>query len=104
MAPADGRAHTHHMKPAPDGRTHIYEVVNHARKESLIALCPDAPEDFRRRLAPARPAPIAHWGPDDALAVEQIAADMTVSDAREFLAMYLDNVRSRDWKTIAWTP
>jgi hypothetical protein len=89
------------MKPAPEGRTHIYEVVNHLRKESLIALCPDAPAEFLRRLGAAPPAVIAHWGPED-FAVEQIAASMACADAEEFLAMYLENVRSNDWKNIPW--
>ena len=55
------------MLAAPPGRTHIYEVVNHLRKESLIALCPDTPQDFRRRLGPPRPAPVAHWEALEAL-------------------------------------
>lgn len=92
------------MLPAPEGRTHIYEVVNHARKESLIVLHPEAPEDFLRRLGPPRPGPIAHWEPDEEIAVEQLAAAMTTADAEEFLAMFLANVRSRDWYTISWRP
>ncbi|MFI5345528.1 MAG: hypothetical protein ACHQ51_04060 [Elusimicrobiota bacterium] len=90
------------MQAAPQGRTHIYEVVNHSRKESLIVLCPDAPPDFRRRLAPPRPAPVAHWAPEEEFEVDQIAAAMTVSDAEEFLALFLDKIRSRDWKMIPW--
>lgn len=91
------------MLPAPPGRTHIYEVVNHARKESLIALHPGAPEEFLQGLGPPRPDPIAHWEPGEDFAVEQIAAAMTVPDAREFLAMFLKNVRSSDWKTLTWS-
>lgn len=90
------------MKRAPEGRTHIYEAVNHLRKESLIALSPDAPDEFLRRLGPPRPAAIAHWGPTEDFAVEQLAAEMAVSDAEEFLVMYLENVRSNDWKNIPW--
>ena len=92
------------MRSAPEGRTHIYEVVNHLRKESMIVLCPDAPDDFRRRLGPTLPPPIAHWGPSDEYVIDQIAAAMTAEDAREFLLMFLENVKSRDWKTVAWTP
>jgi hypothetical protein len=92
------------MQSAPEGRTHIYEVVNHLRKESLIALCPDAPRDFRRRLGPPLPPPIGHWAANEDYIIDQIAAAMTVADAKEFLTMFLASVKSKDWKTMAWQP
>lgn len=92
------------MEAAPEGRTHIYEVVNHLRKESLLVLCPEEPESFQRRLGPPRPGPIVHWAPADELNVEQIAASMAVADAEEFLTMFLESVKSKDWRMISWRP
>jgi hypothetical protein len=79
----------------------IYEVVNRARRESLIALCADDSGGFRLRLR-ARPPDVAHWGPEETLEIEQIAEAMPVADAEEFLAQFLELVRSDAWRTYAW--
>ena len=87
---------------APPGTLHLYELVNHGRRESLIVLIADGREALRSRVAAPRPPLIAHWGPGESFDFEQLAAAMPVADAEEFLGYYLKTVRSSDWKTLVW--
>ncbi len=81
--------------------TNIYEVVNRPRRESLVALCADPPGLFRLRLR-ARPQPVLHWALAEELEIECLAERMPLSDAEEFLAQFLETVRSPGWRVISW--
>jgi hypothetical protein len=87
---------------APKGTLHLYELTNRGRRETLIALLADGREAALTRVSNPRPPAIAHWGPGDAFDFEQIAAAMPVADAEEFVQLYVEKVRSNDWKTLVW--
>ena len=89
-------------KRAPRKTVNLYEVVNHVRRESLLAVVSDALGELVTRLDRPRPQPIAHWGPSETFAVEQIAAEMPAADAEEFVERFLSNVRWQGWKVLVW--
>ena len=89
-------------RTAPKGTLHLYEIINYDRRESLIALVADGLGALMPRLQSPRPPPIAHWGPNEAFVVEQIAAAMPAADVDDFLKQFLAKVRWRGWKMIVW--
>ncbi|MBI3564742.1 MAG: hypothetical protein HY079_06065 [Elusimicrobia bacterium] len=84
--------------------TRIYVVVNVARRESVVASSRETPDEFTRRLGPPRPAPLAHWPPEDQVFVDILADGMDPSDVDEFVALYLRSTSAGGWKTGRWTP
>ncbi|MDE2491548.1 MAG: hypothetical protein KGM24_11925 [Elusimicrobia bacterium] len=83
-------------------RLNIFEVVNSARRESLIALSSGDAGALRRRVRASPPPEIRHWDRADALEFETLAMRLNPSHAEHFLTLFLSNPQLRDWRLIAW--
>lgn len=82
----------------------IYEIVNLARRESVLAVTPEGPEAFSRRLGPPRPAAIAHWPESEEVFTDCIAEGLEAVDAEEFMRLFLRSTILSGWKTALWRP
>lgn len=84
--------------------TRIYEVVNLARRESVLAVTNETPEAFNRRLLPPRAGPLAEWPESEEIFADCIAEDMDLADADEFVSLFLVSGRAAGWKSSLWRP
>lgn len=85
-------------------RLQVYEVLNASRRESLLALTADELPFFRDRLRREPPPALSRWSPDDRVTVEPLAARLPEEAAREFIELYLRNMRHRTWVFHLWEP
>lgn len=83
-------------------RLQVYEVLNATRRESLLALSSDELPFFRERLRRDPPPALARWEPGDQVDVEPLAARLPEDAAREFIELYLRNMRHRTWVFHLW--
>jgi hypothetical protein len=85
-------------------RLQVYEVLNATRGESLLVLCSDELPFFRERLRREPPPAVSLWSPSDRVTVEPLAARLPEDAAREFVDLYLGNMRHRTWRFHLWEP
>jgi hypothetical protein len=83
-------------------KVNIFEVVNHTRRESLIAMTPEDALAFRRRLSASPPNVIGHWERADQTEFEPLAARLGPSTAEHFLKLFMSNSSLRDWRLLEW--
>ena len=83
-------------------KLNIFEVVNHTRRESLIAVTHEDALSFRRRLGVSPPGVIRHWERADQTEFEPLASSLGPSTAEHFLKLFMSNDSMRDWRLIEW--
>ncbi|OGS01942.1 MAG: hypothetical protein A2V88_00535 [Elusimicrobia bacterium RBG_16_66_12] len=83
-------------------KVNIFEVVNHTRRESLIAVTSEDSLAFRRRLSSAPPDVIGHWDCADQTEFEPLAVHLGPGTADHFLKLFMSDTRMRDWRLIEW--
>lgn len=93
------------VTPPPVRRVHVYELLNISRRESLLAISSDDEEPLRARLRRAPPIEISAWDLlHDQLSVTLMGANLSPVSAREFVALYRENMRPRTWRYRVWEP
>ena len=83
-------------------RVDIYEVVNAARRESLIAVTAGDLTALRLRLRAAPPPAVAHWGAGDALEFVRLAARLNPLSAERLLSLSLKAPQTNGWRLFPW--
>lgn len=77
----------------------VFECINWTRQEHLVALSALGTEAFWSALRASPPGPAAQWDlRGDKIALECVAKDMDVADARQFLESYVSALRIPGWK------
>ncbi|MBI3566486.1 MAG: hypothetical protein HY079_14930 [Elusimicrobia bacterium] len=93
------------VTPLPVRRVHVYELLNITRRESLLVISSDDEEPLRSRLRRAPPIEIAAWDLlHDDMSATLMGANLAPHSAREFVALYRENMRPRTWRYRVWEP
>ncbi len=91
------------VTPLPVYRVQVYELLNITRLESLLTITNEDEGALRARLRRAPPPEAASWDPRrDDVSVTLLGANLSVDSAREFIGLYLENMRPRTWKYRVW--
>lgn len=84
-------------------RVHVYELLNVSKLESLVAITDEDEPALRARLRGAVPVEISRWDLErDEVSVMLHAANLLPQAAREFAALYVENMRHRSWRYRVW--
>jgi hypothetical protein len=102
--PAYAEGMTPTPMPVSVRRLQVYEVLNASRGESLLALSSDELPFFRERLRREPPPSLSRWEPADRVTIEPLAARLPEEAARQFVELYLHNMRDRTWRFHLWEP
>jgi hypothetical protein len=100
-----GRGHTEGMSvtPLPVHRVQVYEILNITRLESLLTITSEEEGAVRARLRASPPPEASAWDiKHDDVSVTLLGANLSMVSAREFIALYLENMRPRTWKYRVW--
>jgi hypothetical protein len=82
----------------------VFEIVNIAQRESVLAVTTMSAAEISARLGPARPGPMAHWPAHEDLFCDCLADAMTPADAEEFMTQYARSTAAEGWKIVRWIP
>ena len=90
--------------PSTTRRVHVYELLNHARKESLLVVTDKDEPAVLSTLKREPPSEAGFWKAGDDIAVEMLGQHMTEHSAEEFLRGYLEHMQNRTWRFRIWRP
>jgi hypothetical protein len=94
------------MTPVPAvlkaARAALYEVVNPARRESLLVSSTGDLTALRLSLRFRRPDAIAHWSADEPLEFETLATGLNPLRAERLLSLFAGLPQPGGWRLIPW--
>lgn len=81
----------------------VFEIVNLARRESVLAVTTLSAAELAARLAP-RPAPMSHWPPEEEVFTDLLTDTLEFADAEAFVTLFARSTSNNGWKVLRWTP
>lgn len=93
------------VTPTPVRRVQVFELLNITRLTSLLALVDGTEAELLARLRRAPPPELDGWDLEsDDISVQLLSAPLPPSAAREFVDLYMRNMRARTWHYRVWAP